>query len=319
MKTRVIFGLFSIILYSISSAFAFEQTEERATSEQKPSPNGRFVLTTEQIKKWGQYRWPATAKVVPATLDFAGLMGKMSQHDDSRQKQQAQIQAIIEKTFRQSSWWNWHNDEATIYNPVKIKISLNPDTDLAFTVEEPGFLAKWFDFVPEVINSSDEFELHISAYQMQSGSIKSFHQQFQASLSDDLWHELQQGPSAACSTLTSKAYCLVSIVTQQAIRQLLLKFMPDYIPVKARQIKPHLWQLIKPYGAKNGLKTVHLCYASQQMVMGVEHRYCTEIGISHLSSTDGKTYLFSPENWHPDSFTVKDFALWPLDRRVLQQ
>ncbi len=325
MKMRVILTLFGLILCFVNLSDVSGQTGEMSVpdtqkvADEKLSAGGVSVLTTEQIKKWGQYQWPRTPEVLPIILNFTGLTGRLSQSDDALQKQYTQIQAIIKQTFHQSSWWSWHNIDTTIYNPVKIEISLNSDTDLALSTEEPGFFAKWFDFIPEVINSSDKFELRISAYQMQNASVKSYHQLFRASLSDELWHELQQSNSTFCSKETGKAHCLVSIVTQQAISQLSLKFMPHNIPVKARRVKPNLWQLSKPYGGKSDVKMVHLCYAGKQVLMGFENRYCAEIGTSHLLQGEGGNYRFSPENWHPDSFTEKDYVLWPLDRGILVQ
>ncbi len=325
MKIRLYSTLVYIGLCLINSACSMNHITVFEPGGGDPAPASKKisdtnqVLTTRQMKKWSHNTWPDAPAVLPATIRFLAPAGQQAEKDEGMREQQIQIQSFIEETFHQSRWWNWRQQDDAIFNPVHIELKFTADADLAVTPQSPGFFAKWFHFVPVMLNSSTDFELYVSAYQMQNSSIKSYHQHFQASLSEELWQAIKRDGSAACSERSSKATCLVAVVTQQVIQQLLLQFMPDTIPVHARQLKPKLWQINKPYGGANGIQMVQLCYASKRWVMGFENHYCAEIGSVHIGSEDSKTYQFSPENWHPGSFTEKDYALWPLDRKVIEQ
>lgn len=232
--------------------------------------------------------------------------GKSQQGISSNQRVEfKKTRALITKKIIESGWWSLSSVNHTIHNPVEVKLSLQPVSSKTVIYSELSKLA------PQISSPDSQFKLEMTASQQSQGKNRSYQKHYKAFISEQQFQKMNKLSDESCRPPTTRETCLVSRVATLMNYRLLQYFLPHYLTLKARKTAPNLWQVQRPLlGVKNP-QQLTLCYPdSQNFSLGKEYG-CREIGASRPVRVNQDLFQFVPSNWSPDSFTEKDFVLWP--------
>ncbi len=136
-----------------------------------------------------------------------------------------------------------------------------------------------------------------------SGSDNQWRKSFKLQLNSTALNQYKANGKLSCKAKDCLVKAGVNLVIQNLSQNVAQQNTSGFIPVMVHLKSENEWWVRRPKLGISNPSKLQLCY--------MEDTTCKPIGFAELTHHENDIFIFGPENWHPDSLSNGDWALWP--------